>query len=162
MSNLQHTTSAIDRDVIGRANTHRQGKTIMGLAVTWRTGIVALIAALLLGLGALAGAAAGQLRSGASATSGPAPIAVAAPWTGTCRSDVAGCVPDEAFTPGLPATRPAPYTGPCRSDVAGCVPDEAFAIPANAPSTSACVYASAEGIPGEGCAPAEHAAVPTR
>ncbi len=162
MNNQPHTTIAIDRDVTGRASTHRQGRTIMGFTVTQRTGIVALVAVLLLGLSALAAAAAGQLRSGDSATSGPAPIAVAAPWAGTCRSDVAGCVPDEAFTPGPPAALPAPYTGPCRSDIAGCVPDEELAIPASAPTTSACVYASAEGIPGEGCAPAEPASVPIR
>ena len=152
MSNLSHLTSAIASDVTGRASTHRQGRTIMERTVTRRTGIVALVAALLLGLSALAGAAAGQLRSGASATSGPAPIAVAAPWTGACRAGSAGCEPEEALVPGVPAAAPTAYTGPCRSDIAGCVPDEELATPASAPTTSACVYANAEGIPGEGCA----------
>ena len=125
MSNLQQASGAIDSDATGRGGAHRQGRTIMGRMSTRRSGLVALVAALLLGLGILAGVAAGQRRSAAAVPSAPAPIAVAAPWTGTCRSDVAGCVPEEQIAPGVPAVAvAAPHTGTCRSDVAGCVPEE--------------------------------------
>ena len=84
---------------------------------------LALIAALVLGLGALAGAAVGQLRSGEPVASVPAPIAVAAPWTGTCRSDVAGCVPEEQLVPGVPRPAPAPaQRGPGWTDARDYAP----------------------------------------
>ena len=126
MSNLQHATIAIDREATRRAGAPRRGRTIMGHTLTRRTGMVALVAALLLGLGALAGAAAGQLRSGDAAAIAPAPVVVAAPYTGPCRSDLAGCVPDETLIPGVPAALPAAWTGTCRVDSAGCELDEAF------------------------------------
>ena len=115
---------------------------------------VALIGALVLALGVLATLATIQLRPGSPAVSVPARIAVAAPWTGTCRSDVAGCVPEEQLVPGAPsgmqdspvvrsnpywvyiedvpvgdlpgalAALPSASTGACRSDIAGCVPEE--------------------------------------
>ena len=84
---------------------------------------MALIAALVLGLGALAGAAVGQLRTGEPVASVPAPIAVAAPWTGTCRTGSVGCEPDEALIPGVPRSAPAPaQRGPGWTDARDYAP----------------------------------------
>ena len=155
MKTLRHTSIATDGDLVERAQRQRRRRTTMGLTVARHTNLLAPAAALLLALGALAATTAFQLRPANSEVRAPAAIAVAAPWTGTCRSDVAGCVPeeqivpgvpaavpaawtgtcrtgssgcepDEELIPGVPAAIPAPYTGPCRSDMAGCVPDEEF------------------------------------
>ena len=165
MSNLQPASGAIDSDATGRGGAHRQGRTIMGRMSTRRSGLVALVAALLLGLGILAGVAAGQRRSGEPVASAPAPIAVAAPWTGTCRSDVAGCVPEEQLVAAsVPVAPPAPYSGTCRSDVAGCVPEEQLVpgLPAALPAawTGTCRTGSAGCEPDEALIPGAPVVLP--
>ncbi len=108
MQTPKHTSIATVGDLVERAERRQQRRrTTMGLAVARHTNILALTAALLLTLGALAAATVFQLQPAASEVRAPAPIVVAAPWTGTCRSDVAGCVPDEMLVPGVPAA-PAP------------------------------------------------------
>ena len=89
---------------------------------------VAIIGALVLALGVVATLATIQLRPGSPAVSVPAPIAVTAPWTGTCRSDVAGCVPEEVLVPGVP-TSPS-YTYPAvYGDDEGVTPGDAVSPP---------------------------------
>ncbi len=167
MQTLRHTSIATDGDLVERAERQqRRRRATMGLTVARHTNILALAAALLLALGALAATAAFQLRPASTEVRAPAPIAVAAPYTGPCRSDVAGCVPDEAFT--IPASAPvavaAPHTGTCRSDVAGCVPEEQIVpgVPAAlpAPWTGTCRAGSAGCEPEEALVPGIQAIAP--
>ena len=138
MQTLRHTDNTTDGDTVERAGAHQRRRKTMGIAWPRHTTILALAATLLLALGTLAATAVGQLRTGSPVAIAPAWIAVAVPHTGTCRSDVAGCVPEEEFA--IPASAPvavaAPYTGTCRSDIAGCVPEEAIVpgVPAALPA----------------------------
>ena len=123
----------------------------------WR---VALVAALLLALGALAATAAGTLRPGRPAVSAPVPVAAAPDytsdyWTNYDPFVIANSWPRYApLTPApdytsdlgteydpfviansrpryVPAA-PAPYTAPCRWADDGCVPDDGRApVPAS-------------------------------
>ena len=158
MQTAGHTSIATDGDLVECAERQQRWRTTMGLTVARHTTILAL-AALLLALGALAATAAFRLQPASTEVRAPAPIAVAAPYTGPCRSDVAGCVPDEVFTipASLPVAVAAPHTGTCRSDVAGCVPEEQIVpgVPAAIPAawTGTCRAGSS------GCEP-EEALVP--
>jgi hypothetical protein len=166
MKTLRHTSIATDGDLVERVERQQRRRATMGLTVARHTNILALAAALLFALGALATTTAFQLRPASSEVRAPAPIAVAAPWTGTCRSDVAGCVPDEEFS--VPASAPvavaAPHTGTCRSDVAGCVPEEQIVpgVPAAIPAawTGTCRAGSSGCEPDEELIPGVPAAIP--
>ncbi len=150
MQTLKHTSIAMDGDLVESAEPERRRRTTMGLTVARHTNILALAAALLLALGALAAATALRLQPASTEVRAPAPIAVAAPYTGPCRSDVAGCVPDEVFTipASVPAAVAAPHTGTCRSDVAGCVPEEQIVpgVPTSPSYTYPAVYGDDEGV----------------
>jgi hypothetical protein len=63
------------------------------------------------------------------------PAALPSAYTGACRSDVSGCVPEERLVPGVPAALPAPWTGTCRSGSSGCEPEEVLVPGVPAPTT---------------------------